>query len=266
MTGAAARAPSRTAGPPGRRVLVVDDEPNMRSTLAEILESEGYDVETAESGEDAVSRCSDDPFDIVLMDVRMQGIDGVEAFRRIREHNRDARVVLMSAYTVDDLRRVALEEGAAALLPKPLNLDTVTRLIDRVEDTAVLVVGDDASADNAIVNALHEHGCRVHRSRTPAEAIDLAGQIHFDIVFIESSLPGMSGLDLYLMFRRVTPSVIAVMVSDGTAAQDAAADEAVRNSAYTVVHKPVNIEKLIGLLDRISSQRTSDDVHKPGRD
>ncbi|MEM7755258.1 MAG: response regulator [Planctomycetota bacterium] len=246
-------------------VLVVDDERHMRTTLAEILETEGYQVETADSGEEAVQRCDQRTFDVVLMDVRMPGINGVEAFRRIREHNKQARVVLMSAFTVDDLRRVALEEGAAALLPKPLNLDTVTRLIEHAEDATVLVVGNDDSADTTITDALVERGCHVSRCESATEALELAAQIHFDVVFIESQLATMSGLDFYVMFRKVTPSVIAVMVSDGSAAEDEIANSAVDRSAYTVVHKPVNVEKLIGLLDRIAGQRVSDDVHKPGR-
>jgi len=246
-------------------VLVVDDERNMRSTLAEILEAEGYDVETADSGEQAVERCDERTFDVVLMDVRMPGINGVEAFRRIREHNASARVVLMSAFTVDDLRRVALEEGAAALLPKPLDIDTVIRLIDHDQDTTVLVVGDDNEADDAIGSTLQRQGCRVHRCSNVLQALELGGQIHFDVVFIEAQLPSMSGLEFYTMFRKVTPSVIAVMVSDGSLEDDALADEAVRNSAYTIVHKPVDVDALIGLLHRISSQRTSDDVHKPDR-
>ncbi len=245
-------------------ILVVDDERNMRDTLAEILEADGYQVETADSGEAAVERCDQRTFDVVLMDVRMPGINGVEAFRRIRSHNPTARVILMSAYTIDDLRRVALEEGAAALLPKPLDLDTVVRLIDRVQDTSILLVGDDTETQESISNALTDQGFRVHCAHTPAAALDIAGQIHFDVVFIESEVGSTSGLDLYLVFRRVTPSVIAVMISDRTRNREAIAREAVFQSAYTVVHKPVDIQDLLQLINRICSERASNDVHKPG--
>ena len=67
------------------RILIVDDERNMRTTLADILAEEGYEVSTAESGEKAIKICRQTSFDTVLMDVRMPGIDGVEAFRRIRK-------------------------------------------------------------------------------------------------------------------------------------------------------------------------------------
>ena len=98
------------------RVLVVDDERNMRSTLAEILEAEGYAVETAESGEAAVQRCSVNPFDIVLMDVRMPGSNGVEAFRRIREHNRGEMIGANAvSLTASETGQIMVQDAEFAL-------------------------------------------------------------------------------------------------------------------------------------------------------
>ena len=76
-----------------RQVLIVDDEANMRKTLAEILRDEGYQVTTAASGEEAIRLCQTNRFEAVLMDVRMPGIDGVEAFRQIRRHQEGVRVI-----------------------------------------------------------------------------------------------------------------------------------------------------------------------------
>jgi CheY-like chemotaxis protein len=110
-------------------VLVVDDEKNIRTTLADILADEGYEVTTADSGERALKLCRRRPFDIVLLDVRMRGIDGVEAFRRIRERQDGVPVIMMSAYTMDEMERVLLQEGAVAFLRKPLDVGRMLRLI-----------------------------------------------------------------------------------------------------------------------------------------
>lgn len=102
-------------------ILIVDDEPNMLRTLADIFREEGFDVSAASSGEQAVEMSAAHRYDVVLMDVRMSGIDGVEAFRRIRDSQPTIPVVMMSAYSVDHLMNDALKEGVVAFLQKPLD-------------------------------------------------------------------------------------------------------------------------------------------------
>jgi two-component system response regulator HydG len=119
------------------RVLIVDDETNMRTTLADILGDEGFEVTTAPSGERAIKLCARRHYDIVLLDVRMRGMDGVEALRRIRRHDKDARIFMMSAYTVDTVERIAIDAGAECLLRKPLDIERLLGLIGenvRTED------------------------------------------------------------------------------------------------------------------------------------
>ena len=113
-----------------RSVLVVDDEKHIRVTLADILAEEGYEVGTADTGDQAVRMCQKRSFDVILMDVRMPGMDGFEAFRIIRRRRRDVRVIMMSAYGMNAFRRVARDEGAAAFVQKPLDVARLLRLID----------------------------------------------------------------------------------------------------------------------------------------
>jgi CheY-like chemotaxis protein len=114
-----------------KRILIVDDEKNIRTTLADILQDEGYQVSTAGTGERAVKMCQRTPYDVVLMDVRMPGIDGVEAFRRIRRERDDVRVIMMSAYSVGEVQREAMEEGVSGFVRKPLDIEGMLELIDR---------------------------------------------------------------------------------------------------------------------------------------
>jgi DNA-binding NtrC family response regulator len=247
-------------------ILIADDEPNMRLTLAAILRAEGYRVDTAENGLKAVEQCQQNSYDVVLMDIRMPGLDGVTAFRQLRTYQHNTRMIFMSAYGLDDLKQMALEEGAIAFLDKPLDLDKVIRLIQQAYEIAILVV----AADETVSTLLYQHLASPHYRITIVDsaqiALDLLAQIHYDIVFIDVHLPVMNGLDFYLALRKITPTAIAIMIANMEAEAEALAREAVRNTAYTFIHKPINLDYLLNLLDRVHRQQTSSAVRKPPQD
>lgn len=246
-----------------KRILVVDDETNMRTTLADILGDEGYVIDTAENGLNAVDMCEKGNYDVVLLDVRMPGIDGVETFRRIRRRSESVRVVMMSAYSMDDLKRAALEEGAIAFLSKPLDIENVVGLIQDVRETAILVVEDDADTATRVRDSLKEQGYWVKVTSSPHDALELAEQIHFDIILIDTQLPVMNGLELYLAIKKVTPGSVAIMISGLEEEFERLAREAVKQTAYTIMHKPLNLDDLFALLKRITGQRISNAISKP---
>lgn len=250
---------------PGR-ILVADDEPNMRLTLAAILRAEGYDVDTAGNGLQAVEQCRANRYDVILMDIRMPGLDGVAAFRALRVYQHNTRMIFMSAFGLDDLKQMALEEGAIAFLDKPLDLDKVIRLIQEAYEIAILVV----AADETVSTLLHQHLAspqyRITIVNSAQTALGLLAQIQYDIVLIDVHLPEMNGLDFYLALRKVTPTAIAIMIANMEAEAEALAREAVRNTAYTFIHKPINLDYLLALLDRVRRQQTSAAVRKPPQD
>ena len=250
----------------GRRaasVLIVDDEKNMRKTLADILGEEGYQVAAAATGEEAVELCSKQDFDVVLMDVRMPGMGGVEAFRQIRRHREGVRVILMSAYDMDRLKEAALDEGAIAFLAKPLDLQKVVQLIGEVKETAILVVEDDTRTADLLGATLKQQGYRVTVTQSPHDALELVEQIRFDLVFLDVNLPAMNGLELYLAIKKITPTAVAIMITGMEKEFERLAREAVRRNAYTIVRKPLEIGEILGLLKRTTAKRISGDVRKP---
>ncbi|MDX2052425.1 MAG: sigma-54 dependent transcriptional regulator [Polyangiaceae bacterium] len=112
-------------------ILIVDDEANARSALAEILKEEGYTVETAADGFKALGRLTDFEPDVVLTDLKMPGMDGVELLRKLRERDREAAVVLMTAFGAVETAVSAMREGAADYLTKPLNTDELLMILER---------------------------------------------------------------------------------------------------------------------------------------
>ncbi len=198
------------------------------------------------------------------MDVRMPGIDGVEAFRRIHNRNPKTRVIMMSAYSIDEMKEAALDQGAAAFLPKPLDVEQVVKLVAEVKDTMILVVEDDPETIGLLETELSGRGYNVTATNSPAEALELAEQIRFDLIFIDAKLPSMTGLDFYLAIKKINPTALAIMIAGMEPDAEYVSREALRRTAYAVVHKPLDMEYVLRMLSRIAGQRASDAIRKPG--
>src|SRR3989440_253273 len=100
-------------------VLIIDDEAEIRESLQTLLELEGFQVETAESGEDGIAQMADRPFDLVLLDLALPGRDGMEILSDIRNHDSRLPVIMITAYgTVENAVR-AMQSGAANFVQKP---------------------------------------------------------------------------------------------------------------------------------------------------
>ena len=169
----------------------------------------------------------------------------------------------MSAYHVDDLKRTALEEGAVAFLPKPLNVQRIMDLIQDVNKTAILVVQNDQDEGERIHAKLREGGYHVTVASTPQDALKLVEQIRFNIVLIEDVLPAMTGLELYLAIKQITPTTLAIMMSGQEAEFVKITRQAVQQTPYTILKKPLDLDYLLDLLTSMSGQQASNAIIKP---
>lgn len=111
------------AGP--ARLLIIEDEPLIRSSLAEFLEQEGFMVQTAANGAAGLQLANKTAFDLVLTDIQMPGMDGVEVLERIQQRNPETFVILVTAYGTVETAVEAFKRGAQDYLLKPLRFDEV---------------------------------------------------------------------------------------------------------------------------------------------
>lgn len=81
-----------------KKILVVDDEENIRMLFKEELEEEGYDIELASNGYEAIEKVKGTTFDVVILDIKMPGIDGIQTLNEIKKFNKEQHVILCSAY------------------------------------------------------------------------------------------------------------------------------------------------------------------------
>jgi two-component system nitrogen regulation response regulator NtrX len=134
------------------RLLVVDDERSIRDVLAQVLGYEGYEVATATSGGEALNLYRQQPFDLVLLDVKMQGIDGLDTLAQLRVQDPDARVVMISGHGTIATAVQAVKDGAFDFLEKPLDSDRLLVTVQRALEHRKLI-GENARLREGLARA-----------------------------------------------------------------------------------------------------------------
>jgi DNA-binding NtrC family response regulator len=121
-----------------RRILVVDDEAIARENLGHILRKEGYDVATADSGMSALKKLANTEFDLVMTDLKMKQVDGMEVLARTKEQFPDTEVVMLTAYATVATAIEAMQKGAYHYIPKPYKIDEVRMITKRALEKKAL--------------------------------------------------------------------------------------------------------------------------------
>ncbi len=114
------------------RIMIIEDDEEMRSLLKEFFEEEGFETDSVSNGVDALKILSGDHVDLVITDIRMPGLSGLDILPAIRRLKPKTPIIVMTAYGSDDLRRRVFERGATIYLEKPIRLSQLKTLIREV--------------------------------------------------------------------------------------------------------------------------------------
>jgi two-component system response regulator HydG len=240
-------------------ILIVDDNVSLCRTMSFVLGRQGYAVNTAKDGLEAIERVKEQPFDMIFMDIKMPLIDGVETYRRIKKIRPEAVVMMMTAYAVEDLVQQALEEGAYGIVYKPLDIEKVVATIEEAaeakEGALVMVVDDDPGTCITLKNILIKKGYDVGIAYTGEEAIAMAQERVYDVIFIDMKLPTINGLETYLALRQINPEVVAIVMTAYRQEMSDLVEEALHSSAYTCLYKPLEMAELVRLVGEVQDRK-----------
>lgn len=252
----------------GASILIVDDNIGQCKTMAFILERSGYAVATVDNGPEAISIVEKSPFDIIFMDIKMPIMNGVEAYKKIKNIRPGTKVIMMTAYAVEDLVEEALQEGAYAIIYKPVDIEKVLELVKKANETKqgalILVVDDDPGTCTTLKHILVKKNYNVGIAYTGEEAIAFVQKKTFDILFIDMKLPTLNGLETYLAIKRICPETVAVLMTAYHQEVDELVEEAINNNAYACLYKPLDMSELLSLTSEILKKKEKEKGEKNG--
>lgn len=173
-----------------KHILVIEDDPDIGQALALFLSDEGYTLDVANSGESGLAKLAAKPYDLLILDMMLPGIDGLEVCRRLRTQPAYTPIIIVSSRSAEAQRIVGLEMGADDYINKPFSLlelaARVKALIRRVE---ALRQVPPSSASSAIIIGQLRINPSTHAVSLEGQALELTAR-EFDLLYFFAKHPG----------------------------------------------------------------------------
>jgi len=259
-------------------ILVVDDEELNRDLLSRRLTTEGYTVATAPGGNQAMDMLRVEPYDLVLLDIMMPGVDGYEVLKRIKAEPTltDTPVIMVTALGDDPTIKRCLELGAADYVGKPYQIahlksriwqaiEALSRVRRRaaVRDDAalVLVVDDDELNRDLLARRLDKAGHLAHTAASGEQVLGLLAKHRYDLVLLDIMMAKMDGFTILQQIRQ-QPSLAQLPVIMVSALSDSASvARSLELGANDYITKPVNAALLRERVLELLNNRRHRDPH-----
>ncbi|HEY3494104.1 MAG TPA: response regulator [Polyangiaceae bacterium] len=237
------------------RILVADDDGGVRTSLAANLQLEGYDVVEASDGKHALALLREQTFDLVLSDVVMPEVNGVEVLKGAKALSPQTPVVLISAFVSESLVNTAVAEGLYAMLYKPVGIPQVLRIVVRaLTRRALLVVDDAAPYLESLAASLRSLGIVVETALDGQQALEYARQNGVDACVLDLMLPAPGGIEICRDLRKLDREMDIIGI---TGSSDPALLRSITREGVPVcLRKPFEVRDLLFALVKARSDAT----------
>ncbi len=235
------------------KVLLVDDDKDICETITDVLEIEDYSVTSVNSGMAALEAVEKNKYDVVLLDMIMPGMNGVETLKKFKKIAPGTPVIMVSAFSVEDMIRESLKEGAFTILKKPIDFESLFSTIEMARGNGglVLVVDDDKDICEVVRYSLEEKGYMVKIALEGESAVEKTRDIKFDVIILDMKLPIMNGFETFLSIRNIRPDVCVILITGYPESMGSLIEKAMNKGAYLHLRKPINMDELFEILKEI---------------
>ncbi len=236
------------------RILVVDDDADAADSMAELFELDGHHVTVAYDGDAAIRAYRDTSFDIAFMDIMMPGRNGVESFFEIRKLRPDARVYMMTGYSVEQLVQQAIDNGAIGVLSKPISAEKLHRALKEARPEGVVLVAEDTPGfARQLTGLVTQRGYAACLVTDVHSALEQADRQRPDVLILDIRQPVIDGLEVYTRLKARHAAILTIIVT-GHAGDHTNTFEAMRDIAVTgILNKPYDPAELLDRLQHLAA-------------
>lgn len=230
--------------------MVVDDDDAFRESLCCVIEDWRFNCTSISGGEEALKYLSANTVDLVLLDIRMPGMSGIECLEQIRRIHPELRVLLMTAYS--DQIALALELGALAVLSKPLKLESLLPILERhTKKSLIVVVDSDPAFSRDFQTSLKERVLSVLAASDIDEALGLVYRESPDVIVLDMAFPRENTVRAMKELRKAVPSISMVVISDFKEELALLAKEAAKERIMVLFAKPLKMPEFLNILSKV---------------
>jgi DNA-binding NtrC family response regulator len=239
------------------KILIVDDEAHIRELLRKVLTGAGYEVISVPSAEQSLDIIFKEPFDLILMDVRLHsGESGLSIVKKVREHQKNIPIAIFTGALTPELVKEAKEAGANEVFGKDMDLmqlvaqikimvgsrDGIFKGPARQMEKTILIVDDEEGVRRVLREFFKRRGFNVFEAENGEKAIQVARSNKISVVLLDINMPGMDGIETLKKLMEIDPRPGVVMI---TAMEDEdRVKKALELGAYSYVLKPCNFTYL----------------------
>lgn len=235
-----------------KKILVVDDNTKYCESIIDVLEIEGYDAIGVCDGYKALEAIGKDSFDLVLMDIKMPKMDGIDTFKKLKKISPKTPTIMMTAFAVENRIREGLRTGVFGTFQKPINYERLFCSIESAfpDGALVMITSNDKESCSGLFDLLVEKGYRVIVARDGKVAVQMVLEKRFDIIILDKQLPDINGTKVYPAIRDIRPDVPVISITGNKEETGDTVAPSFEKGVYTYLEKPLDTDQLLEVMQK----------------
>lgn len=238
------------------RILVVDDDRDFTESIGELIELEGHQPILAYNGIEALKIFKQNNIDIILLDFRMPGLNGIETLSEIRKLNLSVPVVIMTAYASTKLTKDAIKHGAIEVINKPFDINKLMKVISSIKQVYnILLLDDDKDYADSLSIALLDEGYKTYVAYDAEQAMNYISDNDIQLQILDIRINGETGIDVWLSMRKKHFDIPTIFISGYTKQFFDQINEISQISQIEVMEKPFAPHELLNKIKELALAR-----------